>query len=225
MASKKSRYLKYTLGGSQGYRPQTVTAPATSSAPAAPSAPPRAPDIRDATYNDQINSAWANLGDVTASVAGQQALLRGRYGYADDNFTVDPSNPFGQAQLLTRAFNQSRAGTQNSYAARGQMTSGAYNRAQAGNLFNYQQRNDALQKQFLQDNASLLGTLTQAQIGYRDAASQAAADALGRRISDRQGVLPTRVDTDPIVDVYYNAQGQKVNVHASGRKATIKRKR
>jgi hypothetical protein len=230
MAKKKpyeSQYLKYTLGGSQGYnpaQPQTVTTPAAPSTPAPQ--PFHAPDIRDASYNDQINSAWTNLGDTTASVAGQQALLRGRYGYADNNFTLDPSNPFGQAQLLTRAYQQSQAGTRNGYAARGQQTSGAYGRAQRGNLFNFQQRNDALQKSFLQDNASLLGQLTQANVGYRDAASQAAADALARSIQARNpGGQPAPVDTDPIVNVYYDANGNKVNVHASGRKATIKKKR
>lgn len=194
MAKKKNPYatgsyagpagLEYLTGygpGTSTWSGNSVTTPAASPTPTAPAT---APDIRDATYNDAINNAWRNLGNTTASIAGQQALLRGSYGYNPDG-SVDLSNPFSRAALLTRTYQQNRAGTQNSYAARGQMTSGAYNRMQGSNLFNYQQGQDALQKSYLQENANLLAQLTGAQNQYGDTASQAAADALARSIQAR----------------------------------------
>lgn len=160
-------------------------APVSSAPAAAPYAPPAAPDFRDATYNDVINAAWRQLGNSTSAVAGQQAMLRGRYGYADNNFTLDPNTPFGQAQMLQRSYDQTKSGTSNSYAARGQHTSGAYGRQQNANLFDFQQRNDTLQRSFLQDNANLLGSLTDAQNAYGATAVGAAADARDRAINAR----------------------------------------
>jgi hypothetical protein len=188
MARRRNR--RYEEAISPHWAPNDAPRPAPSapatSAPAAP-APPQytAPDFRDATYNDVINQAWRNLGDFTAYTAGQQGLLRAQYGYTDDNFTIDPNNPFGQAQLLKRSFDQSRAGTQNSYAARGQQLSGAYGRQQNANLFNYQQSNDALQKSFAQRRAELLQALQDRTNQYGETAIGAAGEALQRSIANR----------------------------------------
>lgn len=180
------------------------------------------PDFRDSIYNDVVSGGQRGLANTQAYVGGQQNLLRNRYGYLDDSFTIDPSNPYGQAQLLKRSFDQSREGTQNSYAARGQMTSGAYGRMQAENLNDYGQRNNALQLQYLSDNAALINQLTQAQDDYSTRiVPGAASDALGRAISSGAGA----VSTDPIVRTYFDAKGNKVNVHQSGRAATIKKRK
>jgi hypothetical protein len=188
----------------------------------APAATSITPDFRDATYNDAINAGWKGLGDTTAYVAGQQNLLRNRYGYTDDSFTVDPNNPYGQAQLLKRSYDQTRAGTTTGYAARGQQLSGAFNRAQAANLFDYGQRNNALQNSYLSENAALLNQITQAQNNYaQNVVPGAAGDALARAIQSGQGAV-SQPAADPIVRTYFDANGNKVNVHQSGRKATIK---
>lgn len=187
------RRLPYARGAFSGFAridPSTwsggasVTTPSAPAATPAPPAPPVAPDIRDATYNDTINNAWRNLGNTTAGIAGQQALLRGSYGYNEDG-SIDLTNPFSRAALLTRTYQQNRAGTENSYAARGQMTSGAYGRMQGANLYNYQQGQDQMQRAYLQENAALLSQLTAAQNAYGDTASGAAADALARSIQGR----------------------------------------
>lgn len=166
----------------------TATAPgSTRPVPSAPAAPPavQAPSIQDATYNDVVNQAWQTLGNQTSYVAGQQGLLRSSYGYLDDNFTIDPSNPFGQAQLLKRSYDQSVKGTQGGYAARGQQTSGAYGRAQGTNTFNYQQGSNALQNAFLSQNAALIQQLRDAQSTYGGAVIGAGGDALQRAIAAR----------------------------------------
>lgn len=212
---KRSQYLNPTK------HPQTIARNAVPTVGAG-AAGSLTPDFRDSIYNDVISGGQRGLANTQAYVGGQQNLLRSRYGYLDDNFTVDPSNPYGQAQLLKRAFDQSRAGTENNYAARGQQTTGAYGRMQAENLNDYGQRNNALQLQFLADNAALLNQLTQAQDDYSTRiVPGAASDALGRAIQRGDGAVPA--NADPIVRTYFDAKGNKVNVHQSGRKATIKK--
>lgn len=157
-----------------------------------PSGPPavNAPSIQDATYNDAISRGWRDLGYVTDYVAGQQGLLRNDYGYADDNFTVDPSNPFSRASLLKRSYDQSAAGTRTDYAARGQQTSGAYGRAQSENNFNFQQGSNALQNSYLSALAQLTLQQQQAQGTYGDVVAGAAGDALQRALAARQVGTP-----------------------------------
>jgi len=64
--------------------------------------------------------------------------------------------------LLKRNYDQTKEGTQNSYAARGQQTSGAYGRMQNQNLFQNQQQNDALQKEYLQGRSAIIARINAA---------------------------------------------------------------
>lgn len=70
--------------------------------------------------------------------------------------TVDVSNPFSQAALLKRSYDQSVRGTTNSYAAQGQLYSGALENAQSENAFKNLQQQDSLLKQF-RDNFLNIG--------------------------------------------------------------------
>jgi hypothetical protein len=190
------------------------------------------PDFRDAIYNDVINAGQRNVANTQAQIAGQIGLLRNRYGYLDDSFNVDPNNPYGQAQLLKRSYDNSRQGTENSYASRGQMTSGAYGRMQASNLFDYGQRNNALQNSYLSENAQLQNQLQQARDNYAmNVVPQAAGDALSRAIQSGAGAVSSGGSTSsneakhgPIVRSYFDANGNKVNVHQDGTPFTVKRK-
>ena len=160
-----------------------------SSAPA-PAAPPPAPmygaaSTHDAQYNAALGLAGLQRDNALASLAGNAERLRANYGYADDLHNIDPNNPFGQAQLLKRNYDQTVKGTTNSYAARGQQTSGAFNRMQGNNLFNFQQRDDALQKSYDQARADLLAQVAGVGNEYAGAAIGAEGDALSRALQNR----------------------------------------
>lgn len=120
----------------------------------------------DSAYDAANALAGRSRDDQLAYLSGQAQMLRTNYGYADDNFTMDLTNPFGQAQLLKKTYDQNKQGTENSYAARGQQTSGAYTRMQGANLSNYQQADDQLQKSYLSDRAGILNAVRQAQNQY-----------------------------------------------------------
>lgn len=161
--------------------------PGGSSAPA-PSAPApsyQAPDFRDAQYTDTMNLAGRNRDDLIAYLTGQQANLRSTYGYTDDNFTIDPNNPYGRAQLAKRVFDQSRRGTEGGYAARGQMTSGAYGRAQSNNLFNYQAAENQNRLGYATGSSEIAQRIREAQGAYGATEIQAGGEALARAIAAR----------------------------------------
>jgi hypothetical protein len=164
---------------------------------APPSAPPPitygAPSTHDSAYDASFALAGKSRDDVLAYLAGQAQQLRTNYGYADDNFTLDLTNPFGQAQLLKKSYDQSKTGTENSYASRGQQTTGAYNRMQGENLSQYQQGEDRLQKSYIADRANLAYQAQQALNQYGIDTTNAEGSALDRAIAARQAyqVQPT----------------------------------
>lgn len=145
----------------------------------------------DSAYDAANALAGRSLNDQLAYLSGQAQMLRTNYGYADDNFTMDLTNPFGQAQLLKKTFDQNKRGTENSYAARGQMTSGAYNRQQGANLSNYQQADDQLQKSYLSDRAGILNAVRQAQSQYGVDTMNNEGSALDRALQRRDAYQTT----------------------------------
>jgi len=229
MAERLSKYEQAARRNQQTlanrYGRVDYTAPSSVPAPA-PAPTWDSPSIEDSQYRAYVDLATKNRDQRLAAIAGSAQQLRLNYGYLDDLKTIDPNNPFGQAQLLKRNYDQTRAGTQNSYAARGQQTSGAYQRMQGANLFGYQQRDDALQKSYDQARADLINQAIGVGTEYGDSTIGARGDALQRAIANRQGAYQTNASqgqNDPIVNVYYDKNGNKVNVHQSGRKATIKK--
>lgn len=160
-------------------KPTTTTRPAA----AAPATPPRAALPPDASYEAQL-AALAQRRDSTVTSLGQQrqqGLLD--YGYTESapgQIAFDPTNPYSQAAILKRNYDQSRAGNTNSYAAAGQLYSGALQNAQDETNFQQGKASDTLQKGLL----AFLANNTQAGFGagadYNLGAGQALGDAIDR---------------------------------------------
>jgi hypothetical protein len=191
-------------------------------APAAPAPTYGAPSTHDAEYNQALGIAGLNRDQQLAAIAGQGERLRLNYGYLDDAKTLDPNNPFGQAQLLKRNYDQTKSGTTSSYAARGQQTSGAYNRMQGSNLFNYQQGDDRLQKSYDDARASLINQAAGIANDYASSSIGAEGDALARALAARAGV-PQQApqSSDRLLSSTKRKDGKTVNRYASGRVAVF----
>lgn len=185
-----------------------------------------APSTHDAQWKATTDAAVFARDKALAAIAGNGDRLRLNYGYLDDAGTLDPNNPFGQAQLLKRNYDQTRTGTENSYAARGQMTSGAYGRMQGQNLFNFQQRDDSLRKSYDQARADLTNQATQVGNEYQQSAIGAEGDALSRALANRaayqtNGNSYTAATGDRLISSTKRKDGKTVNRYASGRVAVF----
>jgi hypothetical protein len=135
--------------------PQSVSTPA---GPTGPSTPPPDPVYLATVAGNQSSH------DITAAdLARDRKNAFLNYGYTQDaagNLTFDPTNPFSQAALLKRSYDQAQTGNTNSYAARGQLYSGALQNAQNESGFQYQAGSDRLTKaltDFLARNTSAAG--------------------------------------------------------------------
>ena len=143
------------------HRPSAPTASSPTGGPLGPQAV-TAPSVvpPDANYEAAIASSQQShditAGDLTRQRA--QGLLD--YGYTQDAtgaLTFDATNPFSQAAMLKRNYDQAQRGNTNSYAARGQLYSGALQNAQDESGFQYQRGSDTLTKglaDFLARNTS-----------------------------------------------------------------------
>lgn len=151
-----------------------------------PAAP--APLPVDPAYDAQVAGLARTRDDTLAGLGTQRTAALANYGYnaqydpsgGVSGLTVDPSNPFSRAALLTRNYQQSKAGTTNSLASRGQLYSGAMQTAQNANDFGYLQGQDNLQKQLTALLADISSRGTQANTGYETGVSQAMSDRLSR---------------------------------------------
>lgn len=225
MATKKKGYGFTT--GSGGIGSAITSSPSFQPAPE-PAPTYGAPSTHDAQYNNTIASLMAQRDQALAAIAGNAQRLRLNYGYTDDSHTLDPNNPFGQAQLLKRSYDQTKTGTQNSYAARGQMTSGAYTRMQGQNLFNFQQRDDSLQKAYDQARAQLISQAAGVGSEYGSNVIGAEGDALSRALAARSAYSTTPNTAaliastgDRLVSSKKRKDGKTVNRYASGRVAVF----
>jgi hypothetical protein len=146
---------------SQALGPQAVNTP--TGAPAATPAAPVNPSVLppDAGYEATVGGLVKNHDATQAGLVNQkqQALLNYGYDYVNGTLTFDPRDPFSQAAMLKRNYNQAQTGNTNSYAARGQLYSGALQNAQNESGFQFQKGNDTLTKaltDFLAGNTAAL---------------------------------------------------------------------
>jgi hypothetical protein len=153
---------------SQALGPQSVAAP---TAPAVAAAAPHASVLPpDASYEQQV-ALLGQQHDIDLSnltQAKQQALSQ--YGYTQDSagaLAFDATNPFSQAAMLKRNYDQAQRGNTNSYAARGQLYSGALQNAQNQTAFQNQAGNDALQKSLLGFLANNTQGVAQSGVNYQ----------------------------------------------------------
>lgn len=153
--------------------PARIPAPAQTQTPLPP----------DAGYEETM-AALANRRDSTITGLGaqrQQGLLQ--YGYtegAPGQVAFDATNPFSQAAVLKRNYDQARTGNTTNYAARGQLYAGSLQNAQDTTNRGELQASDTVQKQLL----SFLARNTQARFragsDYEAGAGQARADQIAR---------------------------------------------
>jgi hypothetical protein len=107
----------------------------------------------DSSYWNEVASAQTGYGIDQARIG----LDRDRLGYDTGfgaNGLVDVRNPYNQALMLQRGWEQSQSGINNSMAAQGQLYSGARRRSLSEDTFNYNRNRTNLQ--------------TSAQRGYQD---------------------------------------------------------
>ena len=124
-------------------------------------------------YDSTMAAQNQTLASTQADLAGQGLALEQQYG-----FGTDTSNPFSVARQLERGYQQRRAGTQNSYAAAGQLYAGSQNDALGADRMDYEQSQDAAMREYLSQKASLASQGTQAQNAYSQNQASAYAEAL-----------------------------------------------
>ena len=194
-----------TLGPRAGERvstaPASYGAPAGPSSPSAPGAaggtppaPGGTPSPYDSSYDATVNAINTGLGNTLADLTYDETRLKQDYGFDD------PSNPYNRAAMLRRAFEQQQRGTQNSYAARGQLYSGAIVNAQNENQFGYNRDFDSLSRAYKDALNAIerrrLGAGTDAAAGTADAAA-AAADRASRERPEDPGAPEQPQSTGP----------------------------
>lgn len=159
------------------HRPHTASAAPTPGAPAAPAAPG---DVLPPATSPELLAAQAaanqNIALGNATDTWQIGQLRNDYGY-DASGNVDPSNPYSQAALLQKHYQQSQRGNLNSYADRGQLYSGALQNAQDAAYGSFKQGEYGLKR-------DLNNQLGQIAIGGLQRYGQYGATLDGQRIAD-----------------------------------------
>jgi hypothetical protein len=184
--NKKPTGTTQTLPSATRYNAVNYAAPAPSPVAQAPAPTFGSAGTHDSAYDAMVALAARNRDNEIAAAAGDSDLLRRTYGYAGENdFTLDPTNPYSRAMALKVQYDRSKAGTTSSYSARGQQTSGAYVRMQNNNLDRYQQGSDALQKDYLAGRAQILARINAANSQYGSDAINAGLGGLDRALAAR----------------------------------------
>lgn len=157
-----------------------VAVPPPTSQPATPLPPDAGYEATIAGLASQRDSKIAGLGQQR-----QQGLLQ--YGYTEapgGALGFDPTNPFSQAAVLKRNYDQARTGNTTNYAARGQLYAGSLQTAQDETNRGESQASDTLQKQL----GAFLARNTQARFtagsDYDLGVGQALGDAINRAPSN-----------------------------------------
>jgi hypothetical protein len=212
------------------------------SASAASSGPPPLPP--DATYDQQVAAYGQRRDDTIAGYEGQKTSALADYGYgatydADGNvasLTVDPNNPYSRAAQLKRSYDQSKTGTTNSLAARGQLYSGAMTNAQDANDRGYLQGQNDQQESLGAILAGIIGGERTARTDYQTNAAGAYGERVGRVPDDplysptpaaaadpttTAGVVAMLADAPKITGTYKNSSGRDTRVFQDGHKEVL----
>lgn len=169
-------------------RPATLTAPA-----AAPAYVPQP----DPQFGADVNSANLNLSTTlqhNQAARGQLGTVFGLGVDAAGNTIDDHTNPFSRAAALQTSYDNSVRGTQNSYAARGQLYSGAIQEAQTWNARQNLQSRDNLVRSFMGARQRLDDSDLGAKNAYSSAVSQAQAVAAQRALDEARSADTSAVD-------------------------------
>jgi len=184
--------LYYERGPYHVYRGETVRVPRRTNAPtptAAPSAPAGpAPLPVDPVYQNQLGGLARSRDDALTGLAGEQTRALSDYGYnasfdasgGVSSLAFDPNNPFSQAALLRKHYQQSKSATTNSMASRGQLYAGALQTALDRDDVNFQQGDDRLQKALTGSLSDISDRRRRALADYEFGAGSALSESVGR---------------------------------------------
>ena len=156
-----------------------------------------APTPYSGAYDSQVASLGSSLQHTQTDLAGQNLALQQQYG-----FGADQSNPFSVARQLERQYGQRKAGTQNSYAAQGQLYAGSLSDAKGADRYDYEQSQDSA----LRDYQAKLAGLSSQGVQAQDQYEQGSADAYAQRLQDALSQAP-----DPTEAARRRRQGNRGN--------------
>lgn len=139
------------------------TAPVRPPAPQAPAAPLGSPP--DPQLEAWKASQALNLNLSAADATYQRGDMAQEYGY-NATGARDYSNPYSRAALLQDTYLRSKRGSENSYAAMGQLNSGAYGRQVNETARQYDMGSDRLQRDAAGSYRNLDLGLARDAIGY-----------------------------------------------------------
>lgn len=162
--------------------------PAASAATPAPSqpvtpAPSSAALPPDPSYDQTVGALGRQRDTTLSGLASQRTTGLLNYGYTEDAggaLAFDPTNPYSQAAQMKLRYDQSRKGTGNSMASRGQLYAGAYQQGQDIINRNQGQSEDALQKALIGFLAGNTGARGKAQTDYELGLAGAEGDRISR---------------------------------------------
>lgn len=146
-----------------------------------PPPPVVAPQPYDPALENAKLGAGFNIGIADSESAYQTGQTTYNTGYNAQG-AFDASNPYSQAMLLQDEYKRSVTGTQNSYAAQGQLYSGARLNAQARNDRQYAIGSDVLRRQAMDTHHGIGVNKLQSYASNSLGVSQEAFDALRRAI-------------------------------------------
>lgn len=138
----------------------------------------------DSVYDIALNSAAKRRDTSLASLTDAQNRLRLAYGYTASG-GVDPSNPFGQAQLLRDSYQKQTKANTGQLASQGQLYSGYLQSKQNRALEGFNRSDNQLRQSFDAQNAQITGQITGLGNDYNDAALAALA-----AFNERRQALP-----------------------------------
>jgi hypothetical protein len=218
-----------------GARPAAVTGPPLPAAPA-PAAPAPAPVTFanlapaqlpvDPTYDAAEAALRRQRDDTLLSLGAQRTQNLQEYGFNEGPggaVAFDPTNPFSRAALLRKNYQESKAGTQTGYAARGQLYAGALQTAQAANDTGFNQNENALERALIGFLASNQGAQDRARSSYETSVAQAMADRVLRAQQDLANNPPVVPDAGPAaaVDMSGAVNAPVANASTAAQRAAI----
>jgi hypothetical protein len=199
----------------------------------------------DPAFDDQIGGLTKTRDDTIAGLVAQRTGTKLDFGYDETlnpdgtvaALTFDPLNVNSRAAQMKKRYDQSKAGTTNSLAARGQLYSGAMANAQGANDSNYSTSSDSLQKSLLKYLAGNRIDQGAARSNFETNAGIAGGDRITRAInaSAANTSAPTSAADAPaaassaakvdlskwVSTAYKNANGSQVRVFGDGHKEVL----
>ncbi len=201
-------YTQYALGHDSSYAasPQGQAASAAHPGWAPQQAAPQqslaaAPQAgyKDSRYSDTLNNLGRNRDNALGLIGANENATSLQYGYktkrnpvtgaleidsSGGDGGVDPSNPYSQANLLTKSFQEHQRGNTNSYASRGQLYAGSLQNAQNRATDKYNESDNQLRGSFAAAARQYLSQRQGAQTAYDQGAIENEGSAIERHAND-----------------------------------------